>query len=125
MTHLDTSFLIRGLVAGTPERARLASWLKANEPIAISAVCWTEFLCGPVSPREAALAEQLLGAPHSFTAGDAALAARLFNVSGRRRGSLIDCMVAAQSMGANASLATSNRADFQRLVPFGVQLAEE
>lgn len=125
MTHLDTSFLIRSLVSGTPERARLASWLKANEPIAISAVCWTEFLCGPVSPQEAALAQQLLGTPLSFTAGDAAVAAQLFNGSGRRRGSLIDCMVAAHAMSVNASLATSNRADFQRLVPFGVQFAEE
>lgn len=125
MTHLDTSFLIRSLVPGTQEQGRLSSWLKAGAALGISAISWTEFLCGPVSARDAALAQQFLGTPIPFGPNDAAQAARSFNASSRRRGSMLDCMIAAQAISANASLATSNRADFRKLEPFGVQLAEE
>jgi predicted nucleic acid-binding protein len=37
-------------------------------------------------------------------------------------GSLVDCMVAASAMAADAALATSKRKDFQRLVPLGLRL---
>lgn len=113
MTHLDTSFLIRSLLSGTPEHRQLTAWLQASETVGISAISWTEFLCGPVSARQTALAQQLLGTPVPF------------NASGRRRGSILDCMIAAQAINANAALATSNRADFRKLEQFGVQLADE
>jgi predicted nucleic acid-binding protein len=46
----------------------------------------------------------------------------LFNLSGRRRGTFIDCMIAAVALGANASLATTNSDDFRRLEPAGLQI---
>ena len=49
-------------------------------------------------------------------------AARLFNLTGRRRGSHADCMIAASAIVAGAPLATLNAADFQPLVPFGLSL---
>lgn len=122
MTHLDTSFLIRSFVSGTSEHGQLTAWIKAKAALGICVISWTEFLCGPVSARETALAQQLLGNPVPFGPADAAQAARLFNASGRRRGSMLDCMIAAQAINANAEIATSNRGDFEKLKPFGVQL---
>jgi len=123
MIHLDTSFLIRGLVAGSPEDRRLRSWLRAREVIRISALVWAEFLCGPINAVTAEEAAEFLGQPVDFGGTDALLAAQLFNESGRRRGIMIDCIVAATAIRHEAPLATSNVADFRRFLPFGLTLA--
>jgi predicted nucleic acid-binding protein len=112
--HLDTSFLVRALMAGTTEGNDLKQWIDAGAMLGISAVAWTEFVCGPLDSGDLSLAATILGEPVPFAGDDAVRAAELFNQAGRRRGSIIDCMVAAAAIGANASLATSNRVDFQR-----------
>ena len=48
MFHLDTSFLIRALVAGSPQDVALRGWLQSGLPIGASVIAWTEFLCGPL-----------------------------------------------------------------------------
>ena len=122
MIHLDTSFLIRALVAGSPESALLHGWVGGGLPIGISAPSWTEFLCGPLTEGQVALAVQLLNEPAAYTAANAQRAATLFNTSGRRRGSLVDCMVAAAAIEAGAALATSNPKDFRRFEAQGLRL---
>jgi len=112
--HLDTSFLIRALVAGSGEAGELRGWLAGGAEVGISTVGWTEFLCGPLDLRQLAFATTITGEPVPFLAEDALHSAELFNQTGRRRGSLLDCMIAAVAIRTNASLATSNRADFQR-----------
>jgi predicted nucleic acid-binding protein len=50
-------------------------------------------------------------------------AARLFNATGRRRGSFRDCIVAATAVTWGVPLATCDRADFERFAPHGLELA--
>jgi predicted nucleic acid-binding protein len=123
MIHLDTGFLIRALVPSSPQDGRLREWLRAGEPLAISTIAWAEFLCGPVTDRQLELAAALLRGRVAFVEQDAALAARLFNSSGRRRGSMVDCMIAATALRSAATLATTNVADFQRFASAGLELA--
>ena len=123
MIHLDTSFLIRSLVRQTPEDRALRSWIKAGTPLAMSAVGWAELLCGPLEEHHFALVRRILAEIVPFDAEAAALAAQLFNRTGRRRGTLADCMIAATAMRADAPLASSNPADFARFVADGLQVA--
>ena len=123
MIHLDTSFLIGALVAGSAEDGRIREWLKAAQPLGMSAIAWAEFLCGPLTDRQIDLAARLVPERAPFLDQDAELAARLFNGSGRRRGSFTDCMIAAAALRARADLATHNTSDFRRFSDFGLRLA--
>lgn len=121
--HLDTGFLIRALVSGTAEDAQLRQWLRRRQSIAISAVAWAEFLCGPVDGDARALAGRIVGEPSALTAAHAELAAALFNGGGRRRGTLADCLIAAVAMDGDAQLATTNPKDFALLAKAGLKIA--
>jgi predicted nucleic acid-binding protein len=121
--HLDTSFLVPALAADTPQDRRLRAWLAAGEPLGISAVAWAEFLCGPVEAAGLDLVVRVVSERVPFGEGEATLAARLFNDSGRRRGSLADCMIAATAIRAGAALATENPKDFRRFASAGLSLA--
>lgn len=123
MIHLDTSFLILALARGSREDQTLRTWLRAGQELGISAIGWAEFLCGPVGSAALDLAGRIVGETVPFTAADAALAARLFGATGRRRGSLADCMIAATAIEAGASLATANPRDFERFASAGLDLA--
>jgi predicted nucleic acid-binding protein len=123
--HLDASFLIRALAEGTPQDRRLRAWLAAGEALGMSAVAWAEFLCGPVEATDLELVEQVVHDRVPFGEAEAALAARLFNESGRRRGSLADCMIAASAMRAGVPLATENPKDFRRFASAGLSLASD
>jgi predicted nucleic acid-binding protein len=120
--HLDTGFLISALRRGSLEDGRLREWLTRGEPLGISTIGWTEFLCGPVDADDVALAARVLEEPVAFLESDSGVAARLFNLGGRRRGSLNDCMIAATALRVDASLATTNLADFRRFAAAGVRV---
>lgn len=121
--HLDTCFLIRALVPGTDADQRLRSWLRGGHRLRMDSIAWTEFLCGPLKPDERGLAEQIVTERVSYGEHDAQCAAELFNSTGRRRGSLVDCMIAAAAAGGDAALATLNRDDFRCFEAFGLRLA--
>jgi hypothetical protein len=57
--QLDPSFLIRALVRGSGEDRRLPTWLTDATPLNISAIAWTEFLCGPLEPDTVELASRV------------------------------------------------------------------
>ena len=120
MIHLDTSFLIRALVRGTTEDRALRRWIANGESLAVCSVAWAEFQCGPLTSSELAVAGAIIDRHRDFTRDDAETAARLYSESGRRRGSLIDCMIAAAALADDAPVATANRADFVRLNELGV-----
>lgn len=122
MIHLDTGFLIRALVQGSPEDKSLRGWIRKGSPVGISALAWSEFLCGPVPAEGVEAAAELLDEPLAFGAAEARTAAKLFNESGRRRATLIDCMIAAVAVEADAGLATTNVRDFQRFEPAGLRV---
>ena len=124
MIHLDTGFLISALRRGSAEDRRLREWLAQSQAIGISAVGWAEFLCGPVDVHDVELAARVLDEPVALLAPDAGMAAELFDLAGRRRGSLNDCMIAATALRAGASVATTNLTDFRRFEPAGLRVMD-
>lgn len=123
--HLDTSFLINALVPGTWEDRRIRRWLRQDTTIAVSSVAWAEFLCGPVSVEDRQRARTVVGLPLPLGVEEAARAAELFNMGGRRRGTLPDALIAAAALAAGAVLATSNAADFGRFERAGLTVIAE
>lgn len=121
--HLDTSFLIRALVPGSDADSMLRGWLRAGREIAMSSIAWTELLCGPLDTAHRHLAERVVTERVIYDEHDAAVAARMFNETGRRRGSLVDCMIAATAERRDALLATLNPDDFRRFESAGLRLA--
>lgn len=89
----------------------------------MSSVAWTEFLCGPLGSIERELADRFIEGRRDFTQDHAAVAARLFNESGRRRALIVDCMIGAAALADGAAVATSNRGDFDRFAAAGLVLA--
>ena len=122
MIHLDTSFLIDALAPDSQEDTRLREWIGANQPLGMSTVAWAEFLCGPVDEAALSVASVVVGRQTRFTEEMAVIAARLFNGSGRRRGTMVDCMIAATALAEQAAIATSNPDDFRRFEAFGLGL---
>ena len=121
MIHLDTSFLIRILNPDAPE-TRMLETMDPDESIVVSALAWAEFQCGPIKPAEQELATRIVDSYRDFTIEHAGVAARLFNESGRRRGSLPDCGIAAVAIHEGARLATANVTDFRRFENAGLKL---
>jgi predicted nucleic acid-binding protein len=120
--HLDTNFLILAVSRDTLESRKIDKWLSEEREIGLSAVAWTEFQCGPVSDRAVHAAALLTGKPVAFDGLDAVTASGLFNFGGRRRNSIVDCMLAAVAIRSGAAFATNNLRDFERFVPFGLDL---
>jgi predicted nucleic acid-binding protein len=123
--HLDTNVLIFATDPSHPAYRRLQEWLETGETIAVSAMAWAEFRCGPLTAELLQAWEGLLGG--RVIAMDRTVAERasdLFNLTGRRSRSLPDCLVAAAAICDNARLATLNRADFGPMQPFGLRLAD-
>src|SRR6478735_1491290 len=119
MIHLDTNFLVDLVTVGSPGGAKIRGWLNAGKSVTTSAVAWSEFCNGPLTKAQKDAAFAVLDRKIAdFTWREAEEAARLFNLSGRRRGSHADCMIAAAAILAGAPLVTHKTSDFQRLVPF-------
>jgi predicted nucleic acid-binding protein len=123
MIHLDTNFLIQALVPNSAAEAKLQTWLKDREDLGISTIAWSEFLCGPLTTNDAALAEEIFNAPEPFLATDARKSAELFNATGRRSRSLADCQIAAVALRCKARMATANASDFAPFQTHGLILA--
>jgi predicted nucleic acid-binding protein len=123
MIHLDTNFLIRALVPNSLAEAKLQTWKRDGEVLAISSIAWSEFLCGPLTQDDATLAQMLFPTSEPFLSSDAHKAAELFNATGRRSRSLADCQIAAVALRCEARMATGDAADFTVFQNHGLTLA--
>ena len=123
MIQLDTNYLITGLPEESPQGQRVRDWLDSGEDVRTSAMVWAEFHCGPVSQAHVRIALALFGSPEPLLQEDAERGGQLFNATGRRRGSLADCLIAATCIRLGAELATENATDFARFEPLGLRLA--
>jgi predicted nucleic acid-binding protein len=123
LIHLDTNWLIRCLVKESAEAAAVLAWLRAEEPLACSSVCWYEFESGSPDPElRHVVLSVLSGGIEPWDRDCADMAARLWAGAGRLRRLRVDAMIAAQAIRAGARLATNNRADFEAFVPMGLAL---
>jgi predicted nucleic acid-binding protein len=120
---LDTNYLILGLVPGSPEGDRLRRWSAGGTLLVAPTVVWFEFLCGPVTARQADTMRAFLHEVIPFAEPHAGLAATLFNDADRGRSTRVDAMIAATALMADAPLATNNTADFAPFCAAGLQLA--
>ena len=124
MIHLDTNYLIGLVTIPSPFQSQLLAWLNAGEKFAVSAVVWSEFLNGPVTPREIRDASIMLeGRIIVFGVIEAEMAAKIYNQTGRKRGTRNDCFIAATAICSRVTLATLNRKDFSPFVSAGLRLA--
>ena len=121
--YLDTNSLIAAGDPGSAASLQIDRWLIAGEHLSASAMAWAEYLCGPLRPHEEKLARTLLHTVEPVDEVIAALAASLFNSTGRRSRSMPDCIMAATAILGQRPLATRNLADFQPFVPYGLTLA--
>jgi predicted nucleic acid-binding protein len=88
-------------------------------------LAWAEYSCGPLSSEERELSWQLIeGSPVPLDRFIAELGAQFFNSTGRRRGSLADCLIAATAVNEDAVFLTLNRHDFLPFEPLGLKLAK-
>jgi S-DNA-T family DNA segregation ATPase FtsK/SpoIIIE len=98
--------------------------IAAGEPAGVCAICWYEFLIGPVDREEISLARAFIR--HNVVpmqVEDALLAADLYNRVGRRRSLKTDTVIAAIAIRANAALLTINVDDFRPFLQHGLRLA--
>ena len=121
--HLDTNYLIYYASGGRDDVVEhVEAWLREGRSIHVSAMAWAEFQCGPLTVREHDLAHDMIHGVLPITLETGNLAGRLFAMSGRRPRSPADCLIAACAIQAQASLATSNHADFEPFVAHGLVL---
>ena len=122
LVALDSNFLVAVRNAASKSAAQLEQWLRQAWTVRVSAVAWSEYLCGPLSADEITITRNFISSVDPFTEDDAELAGQLFNRTGRRPRSHADCMIAAHAIRRRARLATLNVKDFQRFEKFQLRL---
>lgn len=123
MILLDTNILIDIVTANSPQLARVAAWINDGVRLSTSAIAWSEFLNGPHTKQQKNAIYAILGKTVlAFNEQQAEKASKLFHLTGRKRGSHADCMIAATAITHNIPVATRNTKDFEKFTPFGLQL---
>jgi len=123
MIHLDANLLIAAANAGDPHAPVVARLLNRRLPLATSACAWTEYRSRPVDPvQDKVLRQTLTGGIVPFDENTATLAGELFHLTGSKRRTRLDTMIAATAIQAGAELATVNPDDFACFVLHGLKL---
>lgn len=124
MIHFDTNALV-ALPLWAEQGHCVVQLIAGGEPAAVSTIVWYEFLIGPVSEEEIALAYAFVrGNLVDIQAADARLAAELYNAAGRKRALKTDALIAACAIRGNARLLTLNLDDFAPFRSAGLSLVD-
>ena len=112
--HVDTDFLIYALAVNGPERDRLTGLADSEAVIEISAVAWYEFVRGPRTAEQLAVARSFFSEegviPFSEELAD--LAGDVFRRRGSPRRHAADIAIGVTAASAGATLLTRNVGDF-------------
>lgn len=123
MIHLDTNLLIALIHRFDVHHATATRIIAGPGPFATSTVAWMEFHSRPVHPRDIAASKSVLnGGIAPFDEAAATLAGNLYHLTGSKRRTRLDTMIAATAILSGAWLATVNREDFSVFVPHGLKL---
>ena len=124
MIHLDTNLLIGAEDQTDPQHQTSRRVLARLDSFACSAVAWMEFLSYPGVPQplREALKNLLTGGIVPFDEATATFAGELFHLTGSKRRTRLDTMIAATAILAAAQLATTNPNDFTPFIPHGLKL---
>jgi len=121
---LDTNYLVALVNRNLTVNDEVRSWTQQGRMPATSAGAWSEFLCGPLEGADRRVVEVLLeDRIVPFGKAEADCAAHLYLVGRCKREDRPDTFIAATAIVADGWLATRNRRDFLRFVPFGLKLA--
>lgn len=123
MIHLDTNLLIAFTEPDDIHAAKAERLMEGGISLGTSACAWTEFKSRPVSiPREKILLRALPGGIVPFDESAASFAGELFYLTGSKRRTRLDTMIAATAILSGAELATVNPDDFEPFIPHGLKL---
>ncbi|MCW5558287.1 MAG: PIN domain-containing protein [Verrucomicrobiae bacterium] len=123
MIHLDANLLIAAVNPADTHHATVGRVTAQPAPCGCSSVAWMEFHSKTVDPvREKVLRKALAGGILPFDEAAAKLASQLFHLTGAKRQTRLDTMIAATAILGGAELATVNPADFQPFEAHGLKL---
>jgi predicted nucleic acid-binding protein len=123
MVHLDTNLIVVLIRVADSHHKTALKVVAGTGPFAAAAVAWTEFRSKPDEPTDVAAAKGILsGGIIPFDEAAASLAGELFHLTGSKRRTRLDTMVAATAILSGAELATTNPADFEPFVAHGLKL---
>lgn len=123
MIHLDTNLLIAMVKINDAHHATASRLATGSDTLFASSIAWMEFSSRPVQPAIAmALQGMLRGGIIPFDENSASLAGELFHLTGSKRRTRIDTMIAATAILTGAQLATANPQDFTPFLPHGLKL---
>jgi predicted nucleic acid-binding protein len=121
---LDTNYLVALVYSDLAAGDEVRRWIQQGRMPSTSAPAWAEFLSGSLDSADRRAIEVLLEdriAP--FGKAEADCAAHLYRAGRCKRENRLDTFIAATAIVADGWLATRNRRDFLRFVPFGLKFA--
>ena len=123
MIHLDANILIAATNPDDLHAAVADRIMEATGPFGTSACAWTEYRSRPVDPiRDKVLRQMITGGILPFDEATAVLAGELYHLTGSKRRTRLDTMIAATAILAGAELATVDPDDFTVFLAHGLKL---
>ncbi len=123
--HLDTDFLVFALSVAGPERRKLVSIAESESEIQMSAIAWYEFVRGPRTPEQIAVARGFLmqDGVVAFSEDVAGQAAEVFRSLGSPRKRAADIAIGVTASASDAVLFTRNKRDFAGIPNLRIETA--